>query len=195
MAGPGSPERLTDDSGTWNKLYNIIRTLKKEEINMKKRMWSVILFLPVAVLLFSAGSYAMSSRPDKAAVADVQETRDMAQAAIDRMIASYSQRNAGEFMESVADDFTGDKTLLDRAVRKDFSLYTDIDIRYTLDTVIPDSGDMVSVTITFTRSHTVIDTTGRDINSGTTELIFRRVGKNLMLHSMKSPLLFGVSGL
>lgn len=169
---------------------------------MTIRRWGMILFLPAAVLLFSTGAYSMSSRQDKTAISseitvypDYQETRDMAKAAIDRMISSYSERNAEEFMESVADGFTGDKTLLDRAVRKDLSLYTDIDIRYTLDTVIPDPADMVSVTITYTRSHTVIQTSGRDTESGTTELIFKRDGKNLMLHSMKPPLLFGVSGL
>ncbi|MBI4847126.1 MAG: hypothetical protein HY808_00920 [Nitrospirae bacterium] len=168
---------------------------------MKRRMWIVILFLSAASVLFSVSSYAMSDRPDKsetstekAVVTDPQETQELAKAAIDRMIASYSKRNAWEFMESVADDFTGEKALLDRTVRKDLSLFTDIDIRYTLDNVISDSGDKVSVTITFTRSHTVVQTAGRNIASGTTELIFRKSGNSLKLYSMKPLLIFGVSG-
>lgn len=169
---------------------------------MKRKGWIVILFLSAVAVLFSVRSYAMSDRPDKSAISaekasgnDPQETQDLVKAAIDKMIASYSKGNAEEFMGSVADGFTGDKTLLERAVRKDFSLYTDIDIRYTLDNVIPDSGDMVSVLITFTRNHTVIQTTVRGTESGTTELIFKRAGKILKLYSMKPPLVFGISGL
>ena len=163
---------------------------------MKKRMWIVILFLLAATALFPIRTYAMSDRPDKTSDINPQEARDLAKAAIDRMIASYAKKNAGEFMESVADDFTGEKALLDRAIRKDFSLYADIDIRYTLDNVVSNSaGDMVSVAITFTRSHTVIQTTVRGTESGTSELIFKRSGKILMLYSMKPPLVFGISGL
>ncbi|HPU30841.1 MAG TPA: hypothetical protein PLM71_11075, partial [Syntrophorhabdaceae bacterium] len=66
---------------------------------------------------------------------------------IDDLIDAYVYKSLEKFMSNVDDDYTGDKAILDGAIRKDFSLITDISISYTINSIIPDFKDMVFVSI------------------------------------------------
>ncbi len=166
-----------------------------------KRITAVIIGALVLLLSLSAGVQAMGSKAGQGEKAAAKETavpalnyQQMAKEALDNLIEAYAGRNAEKFMSLVAEDFAGDRTILDRAVRKDFSAFTNIDIRYTFDNVTADSkGVSISASLNFTRNHTVIKTGKPATSSGATEIIFRVTDKSAKLQSMKKPLLFGVS--
>ncbi|MBI4844311.1 MAG: hypothetical protein HY809_08330 [Nitrospirae bacterium] len=158
---------------------------------MKRIRGGILVCIMFAAVVFSAELFAMAGKPKNEVLPAGSQ---IAKETLDGMIAAYSGRNTEKFMEFVANDFTGDRTLLDRSVRKDFSLFTDINISYMIDKAVPDTSGKVSVTVTFTRSHTVIQTGNRASSSGSAELLFSRSGYELKLYGMKPPLIFGVSG-
>ncbi|NLA76114.1 MAG: hypothetical protein GX846_11705, partial [Deltaproteobacteria bacterium] len=51
---------------------------------------------------------------------------------LNRLTEAYMSENPRAFMENVSDDFAGDFTILDRAIRKDFTNFDNIDLRFTL---------------------------------------------------------------
>lgn len=113
--------------------------------------------------------------------------------ALDRLTAAYQNENPAEFMSFVADDFAGDRTLLDRAIRKDFLLFDKIYLRYILNNVVSDATGKVIASITFNRS--VFSTrTGKILtDNGITEFTFKLGERSLRLWAMKLPLIFGLS--
>jgi hypothetical protein len=167
-----------------------------------KRIFAVLIVFAV-FLATPVAMNAMGGKPDKKETPALKtETaspalnhQQMVREVLDNLISAYSSRNASGFMSFVADDFTGDRTMLDRDVRKDFSSFTNIDIRYTFNNVTADStGRMIYASVTFTRSHTIIKTNRQAEVRGSTEFIFRKVNNTLMLAGMKKPFLFGLSG-
>lgn len=113
--------------------------------------------------------------------------------ALDRLMAAYQNENPAEFMSFVADDFAGDRTLLDKAIRKDFLLFDKIYLRYILNNVVSDATGKVIASITFNRS--VFSTrTGKILtDNGMTEFTFKLGERSLRLWAMKLPLIFGLS--
>ncbi len=67
------------------------------------------------------------------------------------MAEAYRREDAGKFMSYVAEDFAGDAVNLDRAIRKDFSLFDNIDLRFTINNVAS-GGKGIVVSINFSRS-------------------------------------------
>lgn len=113
---------------------------------------------------------------------------------LDKMIAAYEDRNPKTFMALVSEDFAGDMTNLDRAIRKDFSSFDDIDLNYTLNNITSDSKG-ISVSLSYHRS--LLSTKDPDKklkDKGITEFVFKMGDKGAKVYSMKNPLIFGVTG-
>jgi len=110
---------------------------------------------------------------------------------IDDLIDAYIYKSLEKFMSNVDDDYTGDKAILDGAIRKDFSLITDISISYTINSIIPDFKDMVFVSIKFTRTYTDINTGSRNLDEGLCTMIFKIKNNKPFLYSMRDKPLFG----
>ena len=110
---------------------------------------------------------------------------------LDKMIDAYRNEDPTRFMSYVSDDFTGDEANLDRAIRRDFNAFDNIDLRYTLNNITAGTKGMAYVSINFNRS--VISTKdGRAYSDkGMTEFIFQ-LGP-ARVYNMKNPLIFGLS--
>lgn len=113
---------------------------------------------------------------------------------LESMVDAYTSKNVRRFMTCVSEDFAGDNTLLDRRLRRNFSRFADMEMRYTLNNVTPDSANRnISVSVTFTRSHTDIKTTKRINKTGTSSFTFRMAEGKAKLTAMRGPM-FGVGG-
>ncbi len=113
--------------------------------------------------------------------------------ALNRLIDAYQRENPAQFMALVADDFAGDKTILDRAIRKDFSAFDNISLRYTLNNVASDATGKVYVGLSFSRMVTSTQTGRSFSDKGITEFAFKVGDTGLRVYSMKVPLIFGLS--
>jgi len=113
--------------------------------------------------------------------------------ALDAMVRAYCQEDARGFMSYVSQDFVGDDTVLDRAIRKDFTLFDNIDLRYTISSIASGGGGKIYVSIFYNRL--VISTKNGNTYSdkGTTEFAFTVGDKGPKVYNMKKPLIFGLS--
>lgn len=109
---------------------------------------------------------------------------------LDRIVQAYEEKNIPLIMSYVSEDFFGDKTIFESSLRTAEHLYTDIDIRYTVDNVVPDYNDKIFVTVTFNRRYTAIKTGKTTADSGSTSFIFKFEDCQLKLLSMSKPLIF-----
>jgi hypothetical protein len=109
---------------------------------------------------------------------------------LDKIVEAYEEKRLSLFMSYVSEDFFGDKTIFERSVRAAESAYTDIDIRYTIDSVVPDYNDKIFVTVRFNRRYTVIKTGGTTTDTGSTSFIFKFEDCQLKLLSISKPLIF-----
>lgn len=112
---------------------------------------------------------------------------------LNKLIAAYQNRDAKAFMALVSDDFAGDTTNLDRAIRRDFSAFDNINLSYTINNISSDNRG-ISVSISFSRN--LISTkSGQSLKDrGITEFVFKMGEKAARVFSMKNPLIFGVTG-
>lgn len=113
--------------------------------------------------------------------------------ALDDLIAAYRAEDPRGFMNLISPDFAADSAILDRAVRRDFSLFDNIDLRYTLNNVSSGSGGNVFVSLSFTRSITSTRQGTTLSDRGTTEFVFAMEQTGPRVFSMKNPLIFGLS--
>jgi hypothetical protein len=109
---------------------------------------------------------------------------------LDEVVQAYEHNNSRAFMSFFSEDFYGDKDILDRAVRSGAGLYHDIDVRVTLNSVVPDHDDKIFASIAFNRRYTVIKTGKTMTDSGATSFIFGIENGQLKIVSMAKPLLF-----
>ncbi len=114
----------------------------------------------------------------------------LARETLEEMVEAYENRNYRAFMEHVSEDFYGDKEILDRAVRGAGSRYHDVDIRFTMNSVVPDFGDKVFASVTFNRRYTAVGTGKTVTDGGSSAFVFRLENGRLMLLSMTRPLMF-----
>lgn len=122
-----------------------------------------------------------------------QRISDQARQVLDALIAAYRDENAAGFMQWVSPDFAGDATSLDRAIRKDFTAFDRIDLRYTLNNVVMDPAGRLFVAIAFNRSVTSSRSGQTLTDSGNTEFVIKPGEKGGLVFSMKNPLIFGLS--
>ncbi len=112
---------------------------------------------------------------------------------LDKLMDAYRRENAAQFMALVSDDFAADKTILDRAVRKDFLIFDNIIMRYTLNNVTSDTVGKVFVLLTYNRQVTSTKSGKTLQDNGQTQFTFKMDDRGLRLWDMKIPLLFGLS--
>jgi len=112
--------------------------------------------------------------------------------AMDELIAAYRAEDPARFMALVSEEFAADPTVLDRAIRKDFTLFDNIDLRYTLNNVTAASGK-VYAGFTFSRKLTSTRSGQTLTDKGSSEFIFSLGEKGPLVSSMKNPLIFGLS--
>lgn len=111
---------------------------------------------------------------------------------MDRLVQAYVNENATSFMQLVSNDFAGESRVLDSAVRRDFSLFDNIDLGYSLNNVTVAAGK-VFVSFNYRRS---IESARYGTNlsdTGITEFVFVQQGDRHVLYSMKKPVIFGLS--
>lgn len=113
--------------------------------------------------------------------------------ALDAMFDAYNKENLPKFMGSVGENFTGDKAILERAVKRDFDALSNINMRYTLNNVAAGAQGRVFVSVTYNRMVFVNKTGASNTDSGSTEFVFDSKEGKLSLFSMKQPLMFGLS--
>lgn len=112
---------------------------------------------------------------------------------INRLIRAYETEDPERFMELVSDDYTGGKLNLDSAVRRDFTLLDNIEIKASLTNFAVDPDGYAHISLTYSRYVTSARSGGSLQDKGLTEMVFKMEGNRLRLHSMKNPLIFGLS--
>lgn len=158
------------------------------------------LFLIIILLMSAAPVFAQGAPDGKKSAAVEKKTKQSfldiqssVREALDGMVDAYTGKNARQFMSFVAENYSGDNTLLDRRIRRDFSRFVDMDIRYTFNNVTTDSrNENISVAVTFMRSYTDVKTSKRITKNGSAVFIFRMVEGIPKLIDMKRPAMFGV---
>jgi len=112
--------------------------------------------------------------------------------AMDELVAAYRAEDPARFMALVSPDFAADPTVLDRAIRRDFTYFDQIDLRYTLNNVTAAPGKVFAA-FTFSRKLTATRTGQTLSDTGSSEFIFTLGEKGPFVFSMKNPLIFGLS--
>lgn len=112
--------------------------------------------------------------------------------AMDELIAAYRAEDPARFMVLISPDFAADPTVLDRAIRRDFTYFDQIDLRYTLNNVTAAQGKVFAA-FTFSRKLTATRTGQTLSDTGSSEFIFTLGEKGPLVFSMKNPLIFGLS--
>lgn len=129
----------------------------------------------------------------KEVVVSTQNVQAIVKSILDSLIDAYQREKPREFMALVSDDFTGDKTFLDRAVRKDFSAFDNIMLRYVLTNVTVDTSGKIFVTFNYNRQVTSVRS-GRTLqDNAVTQMTFTMGDRGAKVYSMKWPLIFGLS--
>ena len=137
-------------------------------------------------------------------VNDVEKTRkevtivdsnlqEVARGVLDALIAAYRAEDPAAFMRLVSEDYAGDAANLDRAIRKDFSAFDNIDLRYTLNNLTYVPGGKIFAAINYNRSVTSSRSGKTFSDNGSTEIVLKPSEKGIAIFSMKNPLIFGLS--
>ena len=157
---------------------------------MKKIVTTLLLIactaLPACSTLRIGGQ---SDSPSATAAARHAEVRQ----ALDRLVAAYEGKNSRRFAELVSERYTGEPAILDTAVRRDFSVYHNLTLRYTVNNITLDDSGKAFVAITFTRDWTDTKTSKTRSETGETSLVFIRENRSYKLFSQNRPLLFGLN--
>ncbi len=156
---------------------------------MNRKLPTIGLILTFAILALHA--VACSAGTPATAKPKVVNQRALVRSSLDGLIAAFERKNVRQFMDLVSESYTGDASILESSIQRDFSAFTDIAIRYTFNNVTYDGKSMVSASITFVRDHTVIKTTKRATIRKQTTLIFKQEDGVYKLYSQKPPILFG----
>lgn len=136
---------------------------------------------------------AMNKNAGKGGLLSGKDIRPVIDSALQAMIEAYQARDAARFMSYVSSDFTGDDTMLDRAIRRDFSAFSDIDIRVVLNTVTADPKGHIYASLSFNRRLVSMRTGNTFTDRGMTEFVFKTDGDHPLLYSMRNPIIFGLS--
>lgn len=187
--GIGSVQISTDGQESWQKAE-----LSKDGAFMYKfRPESEKKYeLYVKVLNTSGKSNDFKETKKFVTVSD-QDMRAAVIEALNRLTEAYMGENPTAFMDNVSNDFAGDSTILDRAIRKDFTIFDNIDLRFTLTSMATGAKGGVVVTITYNRFLLGTKSGQSYRDRGMTEFAFALEGGGLKLKSMKFPLIFGLS--
>ncbi len=148
--------------------------------------------LALRLLDTSGKSNEVDDTRKKLTVSD-RDIQSIIREALNAMITAYQFENAQDFMKYVDPDFAGDSVILESAIRKDFTILDQIEMRYTLNSVVSGSGDKVFAAISFNRQVTVARNGDVLKDKGETEFTFTLTGDKAKVSAMKNPLIFGLS--
>jgi len=148
--------------------------------------------LALRLLDTSGKSNEVDDTRKKLTVSD-RDIQSIIREALDAMITAYQFKNERDFMAYVDPDFAGDAMILERAIQKDFTILDQIDMRYTLNSVVSGSGGKVFAAISFNRQVTVARNGDVLKDKGQTEFTFTLTGDKAKVSAMKNPLIFGLS--
>jgi hypothetical protein len=109
---------------------------------------------------------------------------------LDKIVEAYEEKNIRLFLSCVSDDFFGDKTIFEEGVRNAERKYQDMDIRYSIDSVVPDYAGKIFVSLTFNRRYTNIGTGATATDSGSSSFILKLEDGQLKVLSMSKPAMF-----
>ena len=111
---------------------------------------------------------------------------------LDALKNAYMEENGPKFLSYASEKFTSDIDTLGIAIRKDFTLFEDINIEFTINSVAEADGHYYA-SVSYNR-RVISSITGENFHDlGVTEFGFVLGNKGALLYSMKRPLIFGVS--
>lgn len=148
--------------------------------------------LALRLLDTSGKSNEVDDTRKKLTVSD-RDIQSMIRDVLDAMITAYQFKNERDFMMHVDPDFAGDAMILERAIRKDFTILDQINMRYTLNSVVSGSGGKVFASIKYNRQVTVARNGEVLTDGANTEFIFTLKGNKAKVSAMKNPLIFGLT--
>ena len=185
----GSVRITTDDKETWQDA-NLSRDGAFSYDFKAEQGTSYVLYIEI---MDTRGKTNDVDATRKEVTLSDRNMRALIQEVLDAMVATYSDEDARRFMAFVSEDFTGDEATLDRALRKDFSAFDNIHLRFVMGTLASNDKGMISVSLNFNRQ-LISSKSGESLSDkGTTEFVFKLDEKGPKVYTMKNPLIFGLS--
>ena len=117
----------------------------------------------------------------------------LVRAALVDLATAYQQENLRGFMQLVSPDFLGDDFLLDRALRRDYRAFDNINLRLSVNSINVDTRGRAKVLVNYNRSVTAQQDGKVYSDRGITLFTFHLQGGKVKLYDMKYPILFGLS--
>jgi len=159
-----------------------------------RKLINVVVLISL-IFSFSGGLYALGGKAERESKLPPELiAQNKVKEILDALVDAYTNKKLRVFMALVADDFTMDKRIFEDKIRKDFKLYHNISLRYSINNVtINEPNKMIYVSLNFTIRYDEIKTNKSFKEDLTTELIFKDVNGVFKLYSMKKPYMFGIS--
>lgn len=111
---------------------------------------------------------------------------------LDQLVAAYEAKNGRDFMALVSESYTGDASQLDSTIRRQFSRFTNMSIRYTFNNVTFDGKGKLFAAVTYTKGYTDVKSGKQEKRQGQTSLVFTLENGACLLYTMNRPALFGL---
>lgn len=159
---------------------------------MHQRMAFIVLFLSI-LCIFPGASVASDSSSERSSSQTLMAEQAEVRASLDRLVEAYQGKQISRFMSYVAEDFTGDGSILESSLRDNASANHNVSIRYTVTHITVNENGKAAIGVNFTRNQAVIQTGKVVKSSGTTELVFKKEDGVYKLYSMARPFLFEMS--
>jgi hypothetical protein len=159
---------------------------------MKKQIIAVMLLLLACITLPACAGLQIGGSSDSSSAIAAKRHSQVRQS-LDQLIAAYEAKNSRQFSDLVSDGYNGEARILATSALRDFSVYHNLSLRYTVNNITLDStGNKAFVAITFTRSWTDIKTSKTKNETKETSLVFVLEGGVYKLYSQRGPRLFGL---
>ena len=150
----------------------------------------LLLLLPYTTLTACAGVKGGGAGESSSAVTMARHAQ--VRESLNQLISAYEAKNSRQFTELTSGNYTGEAGILSTAVQRDFSVYHNLSLRYTVNNITLDStGKKAFVAITFTRGWTDIKTSKTKNETKETSLVFVLEDGVYKLYSQRGPRLFG----
>lgn len=160
---------------------------------MKKQIIAGILLLLACIMLPACAGLQIGGSSDSQSALAAKRYTQVRQS-LDQLIAAYEAKNSRQFSDLVSDSYSGEASILATSALRDFSVYHDLSLSYTVNNITFDgTGTKAFVAITFTRSWTDIKTGRTKNETKETSLIFVATGGVYKLQDQRGPRLFGLN--
>lgn len=160
---------------------------------MKKQIITGMLLLFACITLPACAELQIGGSSDsQSAIAAKRHTQ--VRQSLDQLIAAYEAKNSRQFSDLVSNGYTGESSIINTAVQRDFSAYHNLSLRYTVNNITFDGNEAKAfVAITFTRGWTDIKTSKTKSETKETSLVFVLEAGVYKLYSQRGPRLFGLN--